>query len=1684
MKCPEMNDPFMNVMRRTLGSKVAFNTFKLNNDHTLDKAPNGKTSILYRQLSTFVNPDYALQVKAATFTDEFKKWFRESGLKDANGEPKIFYHYKDNIYNRGVNPKLGQTSKDMYFFRDLAVPEKGMQPVFLRGGNTFVAFDISHITKDISKLRHAELLTMNSAPNTMYKVSTASPISIISSRASIKENFYVTHDIKNVKPIFRNGEFDGENMRLHETIPVFNGKASTIALEGARSSAQLFPTDNFKEASANARLFSGPVNKPLAERFDKVNNRKLGSLLLRAVKQFVPDVVFHDENNESSIEQFGEIKEAWVDNAGEIHVNLDKITPETAIHELGHVIEPMLEKYYPEAYNNALDEMNRQIMDQSGVSYEVFKYYYDKPGFESKKTLMKEVFAETLAISTTQQVKSLLAKNGNNEDNPQTLFDKVQKFFKGLRTAAKKLFSTMFNGNEIETLEDFGNLLANQLVTGGQLKLTTEDKNLLTNYFNSEGVMFRQGIESEQLSKIQVSSLVGINKMLIGESYSKTTQLSRALKIVNKKLRNAGDEDSITIEFNGDYYTYSSKLTPEVLAGKVIEDIIIPSDKLKESIKDKIVAYKDVDDFNELLGKNTTPTSINKLKEMMGLNGTILEIAKYSNLKDSDDPQIRALYNPLFVGYDPIVVVHNVSNTSGIAVSIVDITSVPLTERYVSEGDGNIFNSHYTDKQYYNAPAPDGSIRKFGLKLADSDLRNLSITMTAMNMMQATSGNVTFHRMGTLNVTTRKTRGNMIVDIEGMRNNVYILTQIPEIADGVLGDGLKKVLTAPEVYKYEPRGAALSMVISYLEDIESGKIEDPYFNIYVANVLEKLSTGDSEARYKILLAMKAHIEGFINPKDALSNDLYGYILDASVEIKQNFDGLLNDTKDITKFGKLLNSAFHVKSDYVQHVVNAVQHATFMITEKVMGDLKRIGGTTKNPGLARKVMQQSFTKNPQWKLKRYVADIGSDVYRHLYKTTVIPILKDGEISNETTEVTIPEIHWDINNKDTKAAIARGQISTLDIEFANELLDTMKERWLDYFIHENNMSNRDRSLSSHYKEYTREDAEKEFKKQFGSKKYPDGNKGIIPILEGSVSELLLNKNVKKAASKAVKQVEFSEVLFDDHLVGDQKMSDVFGRMSGFFMGQKDETSRMESAGLEYFTNDIGEEVLVAKDLARNQNTSKDIWKTFSYFDQSVIRLIEYETNVLPVARDSISLLIQLGDKKQKNNISYIEEYVNKNAFRKNSDDELTLSFLRESPIKVGAIARTGKNIINAATLPFKVSIGVGSLAFNMNKVINEGLASTIAESGGIMPSIKNFTKAMKFALNPKKVAFARELSLRNHVWGRDEMDILESPWINVTEYFVLNSMFTNILNWGTDTFARTITMLAVMDQDGSLDAFTYDSKSGEVGYDETKDLRFYDGKGNKKTDSKTLALYDGVMKDVMETQGLTERPSKLPFGYGKTDAISMKQMADTKIVGAFSADSMALMSNNWLGSLMFMYRQYLPVRFFNTGFFASERKTNVGQRIVAVPDGDGGHISKKQVAIITGNMQSVGKALRELYETRSYTPSEMREWYQNSDERTRHNLARSFVTVFQFIVLGGLYGWFGDDDDKWNKISWEYWAWRMITDVSVLSSIMDIAQDPLPGIDFILRIADKGELYKMLPYSAAAAENIDVINQINE
>lgn len=1428
--------------------------------------------------------------------------------------------------------------------------------------------------------------------------------------------------------------------------------------------------DNFINYSNNVNINDKIFD---IQNIDVSNERKIAlneknALVFKSlIEQIFPEIPVNIMSKEEIINTIGLNTDGFVDSNGVININSSKFNAETGLHELGHILQEILKVRNPESYNDIINQISNDIGNESSsigrlssIISNKYSILYKESGDSrfnlSNSDLITETFSELIAIGNKENLIELMVEA--NEEPDLSIYEKLKQFVNDIFNQIKSLFSK--GGYDIygSTIEDLNKSIERILKSNGRQFLSHSEAIHLQTYFSETGNHYKMDYDSAESGSKKINNLGDLRNRLVGDDYKGDTSDSLAEQYSTRMEINKVEGEDMEFHFDGNTYIYPSTLTHNELKQKVKKEITEPLMSMRLAIKSNIVSslakesgVRDIEEaLSGLMGKATTELSIANLIKFMNLEASVKKVIQYKDLANDSNPVLRSLYNEDLAESNPLIVVHDIQDSETPDISILDVTNGPNII-----GSDNIFSEFMPDdNEYMNTEGALKSNNSLMLTNTDIDSRNLAIGFIIVDMQKRMVGNIRFRNLGTMSVGASKTTAKLIHDNIGLINNITILENIDGFMDNVENEGLKTLISNAKDIDTNIKQSYFAQLRSYLLEMKTNNYQNSPFGSQSGNFIDELF--DSSLSVKEQLKKIEELKSYLRGKSKNNEQafyLYKVLAGTSRELRTGEVGIMNDIMDQSNLGAIMTTMANSKSDYVQDVVNAVQISSNVVSEKVSSDIKEIAGTTSHRGVARDVLYHQLNRNPELLAESLIINRGSKIFEHMYKEKQVNVVDEsGKILRNRT-IKVPELHYDLNDKQTKKAYSQGIINDQDIEFANKLLDKYEERWIDLFVHEKNQKLKKTQVFKP-KEFTREQAKKEYDSLF--------KRGEIPVIEKSSSELLVSGKFKKGLGKTISQVSLSESLFDDMI---DPNNENFDELTNVFTNQRTVQERLKKMGI---TIQNGSYVVNENNESKLELASTDAWKTFLYFDQSIVRKIEHETRVLPVVENSRVLLGQLeelnGAKTQQNNLKMIEQYVNKNLSRRSADDDKSFNVFGKK-VKISSSVRILTQLYSTAVLPLKLSIGVASFIFNTQRMVIEGLSRQLTGSEVGVPKLSTFYKATGLIFNKKEFGKIREMGLIYKVYNRTERDLVNSPWTDLSNFKFYQEAFLNIFNWGTDTFARLLTMTAVMLEDGSYDAHTYNNQTGEVEYDEKLDKQYYNSDGTFKSNI-AEAEYKRVRTAQIDEGTLSESDTKLKRAYDFNWTTFVNGIVNKYIIGSFSDDSRALLTNTYLGHAAGQFRLFSLDRLFNAGLFADTRKTTVGRRFKHFEMEDGTIVTKRDAVELESMFNSLQAAIKVVVKEKKMTPSEFSEWYSQQSDARRYNLVKTItqLLIFAFIYAGTQIG--GDDDDR---------AKKFLDDVLILGMVGDVVNNPFPAVAALTRFFN-GDMTQFIPASGVVKETI--------
>lgn len=1415
-------------------------------------------------------------------------------------------------------------------------------------------------------------------------------------------------------------------------------------------------------------------NNSMAAKLMEQGTAKMSYILQESLTNLFPGLSVHVLSDEGihALTNLEDV-EGFVGENGEIYLNENMINAESGIHELGHVLKPLLKRYNIHSYNQIMGRIFNDYKDPNtaiGNLANLIKEKYTRKGIDLKdQELVDEVFSDLLALHEDLHLDKLYADANKMKD--KTLYGKLKSFVKHIVNTVKEMWNDLI-GVYPDSISDLFYKLNQDILERRGKFFSEQNKAYLRNYFADTGYHYKIIDNAKTKANIPIKTASNFHDILIGEDYEMYDENKRADNII-ASLKENQDKKSKYYKYHtqGKVVEILKSLNDQDLKTEVIKYIVRPLIELKQNQKTKIVesikGRKKITDLklalNSIGGEKTLEKSKEDFIEYTGLNSGFQAVYTLDELKNSSNPVLRSLYHKSFEGLNPMIVVHSISEDGTVDLSVIDFTYDQINPVKMLLNGNNIFSSFLSDEDYFNRTGDLHYINDTKLRNTDVDIKNLQLGLFLLHANNITKGKLKIRNLGTLSVNKGGTSGKMILDINGLINNITIMKSIPELFNAIEDPYLADLVKKSSEYNNEITQSFIAILETYVKEVANRNISDAYLTPGMANVMMGYFKGEkTEKEFLGLIdTMTYHINNKTDHPEL--SKLYTALTNASREIRTHEIGMSDAVKSFTALNNVLMTANAVTDPYVQDVVEAVKKTKYIIVNKIMNDMKPFWGPKKN-GILYKVVENGHKLNPTSRISQYFIDKGSALFEHLYKKKKVRILTDGKLGEEV-EVPYPAIHYTLDDAETKELYDKGLLNDDDLKFANMILEKQRDIMIEKIYHQKMLEKAQYAIFGANKigvkqktEFTREDAAKIYDTNF--------NKGDVVFITKSTSELFFGGKFKEASHKFSKGLEMVDDTFEDVIT----MTDgKYDEVANYFGSQRTPEDRLKQVGLVY---DNGNLILANASL--NEMMSTNLWSTFVAMDEAITRKIEYEKNVLPVARDSVSLLMQMQHlgKSTDNTIRYIKEYIDANAFRKNQDDDKPIEIIPGVKTRWSTVVRTLAKGYSLAVLPFKLSVGAFSAIVNLNSIFTNSLSAKISGSNEFISPTESFHNALKMLLfNPKKFKAFKRLALQTQIWGREERDLNNSPFLNPTKRKIYEEEFTNIFNYATDTFARTWTMVAALIDDGSIDAYGYDEESGEFTYDEKKDLKFYDEDGKLKPEME--AEYKRV-KEALKEEGY-DVSKGLPIGIDAKEADRLKYISDKYVIGSFTPESKMQLGNRWLGLLFSSFRWFSGDRLNNLGVGVhSNYKTKIGQKHHAQKMPDGTIVSVRDKIELESMHKSFVEMLRTIFKDGNTSPEQFSAWYNEQPDTRKFNLAKTMIQVLMMSLLAAAYGAMDDDDDDYDKSKGNYWIQKFMGDILIVSTIADVARSPFPVIDAIFRFVQSGDLSLVIPGAGAVKE----------
>ena len=1422
-----------------------------------------------------------------------------------------------------------------------------------------------------------------------------------------------------------------------------------------------------EEVGQGLPLFQKPMDFKGVE--DRRVNQKSFEILLDKIKSQFDQLNFVKETSESLSSKgvTGSIR-GYTDTEG-IHYNLDKITTSTGVHELQHVWNAVAKLREPEQYSKfetyVSDSIKRGGNDISRLSEEIGLKYPEL----NKDQHIDEVMATIGGFTSVPAVERFLRESEsripeNDKGFAQRIYDSVKRFVSNLWDGIKSalgLSAGFDTGNP--DLDKFYKDFTDQIFHGDKFKFSPDELATINKMGKAEQRSDKPILDisditlylaSEYRDSLKFSRLSGeeVTDEIFKQMKDRGVNASGDYVYMDGKIyKNLSKEKYPTDEDLKDYI--SKTITPQyIMIDKKVSSlfkqfILYTNSALAKEDSQKGRAKTAIDIAGGILGEDYSPDVINKMVALSGILNGAVDAVRYSELTDSKDERIRGLFKEGMLGYDPIVVIHGFGTDGRPDVSLLDITSYGQGQDAVIGKQGNILGDIMNDKAYRKAGGPEGWNDKL------YSYRKLLLGMQALGM------DAKFRRLSVLEVKKDTVKPYQVNDIKDVQKILDIMKGQKELMDNVGDNTIRGIISSKRVDGNDFGVPFVEQLQHHLQVVKEATADLTDFDAHARSIQAKAHdfmdpNYSKQDMIKALTNWQRELQAEIKSPEAFHSDpIYQMVSSTLNELKRpsTGNGVLNGADDLSDIrgGHLFyeTPTYLQRSNFIQPMVMAMNRSIALTLsrykeyhEKVLPLLKKVSSDWQMHHMGDAATSM-------------VSDAGNLFFDHLYKT--IDVVAGTELTykgkkyakGETVTVRSPILHTDANDPETK----RANLTKDDLALNNLVLEEMKQRTIDdiylsHIFHESD-SGRDDIDSP---PYTRQMAEQQFNDMYG-RAVP----GHVPTMEMSANNLMMSGKFKAGFEKYMETVQKPEEIFSD-MVSDKGITTLFRSLS---QQMKDPASTYEKMGLA-IVNDGTTSHVELFDPKANENASHNLERTANYFMLKSIRdefigkefLPEYNTQMALMTAWEVS-----NDSKLPQQRDFINQYFNRYVNRENADKkmnaggvELSGGIKVDTPTAARAamVGMTGIILGGRLITTAKVGIG-GEFKLVLNAIANSAatLGLSPEQRDKLLPTFADWGKSTAFMFTqPRKIlALARDFQL----WNESEGVLMKGATKNVS--LSKHALSRSILLMPESTIDQSLrihSLVSLLIHNGGWNAYSVDKNTGHIAWDRYADRRYFNADKSQSDEQRTL--YNSLI-DRMKSSGEMKEDETVPPRGDDWDMIKNQYnwYANQFAYPGIDDATKTIMGNNWYGSMLFMFKQFLLPHMYNIGVGAKTFDYSVGGTYKPVQDPKTGEwITILEKRTMEGQYQSWKKAINDLMEAKSKSPAEFATWWKQQPNVRRVNLARSMLYAG---ALAGLIFWISGMTKRDEERFSYYYAELMLG-----YSSEEWMKNPIPMINTTLKV----------------------------
>ena len=1378
-----------------------------------------------------------------------------------------------------------------------------------------------------------------------------------------------------------------------------------------------------------------------------IENKNVASrAIIKKLKDVIPGIKIIEETKKSALENGNNPNsKGWIDAQG-YHLNVETFTSDTMVHELTELWLYSISKTDPVAYANIMTKAEEHMANNPELVKAIKKSYGNITG----KELAREYMATISGFSSVDDVNDYITYNIGSEmaNNKSTgIFSKVREFFKMFDEYINRLFDRLSNNKssvreldlQYATFEDIVKALSQDAINGNSI-FTQEEGNRLSEMMSSDTKLRTESFYSHPL--LGTTSIENISDF--DQFFTKDALGFNIERQFGSKRQRAefffhhmkNDDNGNHIYYKGKRYNFKDGETSDIIDD--IESTFIPAvDKFNIKLENKIENFAKTTRTDEDLAENLitmlsdkdtyfTDSSLRKLYHLSGLALGHQEVIKYSELQRSNIPQLRALYNSSFFmegDFDPLIII-NKTESGKLYISLLDITSQPLEARNNYIDNTNLLGNIMSDREYTEK---GGSLTNKVL-----GIRKFKLALLAAHLMKGDS-NIIINNVSVFSSPTSTMKYNVISDISDLMKDLKIVGETKEISDNINDDYIKSLLKDERVLSMESSVSTLELLANYLDD--KSKLKTILNEANEARINGRFADYDKTEMLVAIQRKMRELE-IAGKKDSKLYELLSMtVLEYQAMGRPN--DFMKNVADMNWGSRMTKTSWNIAEPVTQLIINQYMKAKTAILTHVKKAYKEVEATRNAYYNQRKLDPSSNI------VRSKILNASSDVFKDMYQEKMVIIYKvvNGVKTKVREKVTIPFLP-NINSSNEKIKAYALAIKEV---YDKEIYDSVKAEMI-----------------RNGEKVTDEKIKKKIESRKNIHDYSGLNEFYIPVIKKTQAELMLQgitqkmkgenstSSFKEAINRFLEESGNEHNMFVD-VASEKEANTVTNKFKSQIM---DFGSVLEQSGMKMTAD--GE--LEIYDENKFNQISTNIEMAMASFVLSNARARIFETQLMPVYNAGLTIIKAKGVKAKgdpmayKNHIAYIEEYLKVLVERKSPDMESQDKWER----RTARFVKASINLFSNSTLGLSLKVGVKSLLLLETHSGITALSNSMAKIGLSQEEKQRLN--IEF-INPKSLTKAHvwHNTYNNFGWtlarklqqiDNQEMDILTNPVFTKTSRHAVNPGMLHILNKGGDDTGRIVSTIAYLEQNGSLDAYSYDKKTGEVSYDETKDKFFYDESGKIKPEMK--AIRDQIWHDNVDTGLQDPNIENLQLGMSYKDMARVKSITDRWVIGSMSEDTRWQLNNHWAGKLVSTFRVFSDEKLFRAGLFANTRETILGTGYKTYTDEYGNELTYHDIKKIEGTIQSLGAFFREMSKLRNM---DIKKFWTEAPHERRVNLMRTLVRGGLFLTLMLLFKAMVPDDDEEELrfkalVKYQRHYKFLYQDLMDLFTITEIARSPIP------------------------------------